>query len=306
MSSEGVDDLIDIQKSVTEQFCTSLFANVTQLLSLIAYYEQIKEQPLRFLIENRWIPWSEESKFWLFTRYSDLARKESERRSKLATELLQSLLKSAGIVYYHLESLSGLQSIEKKQQWLYQHLHIIYHCLYAVQHCHSISHFCEMTSVHSKDSLDSFLSQGFSFQETVERVSEIYHRIPLLDSSLRNLYAPLEKPGFLYRKVLYPLIHYTCFIVPFLRFFPHRWLGDKTWIEIYQDGKNMFMSIISFLKQHMIDPLSCIYQELFHNRYMSTDVSTVEQSREAVLRMVESLVSYPIPKNVSICPYSIP
>ncbi|GJD09902.1 Nuclear control of ATPase protein 2 [Galdieria sulphuraria] len=78
----------------------------------------------------------------------------------------------------------------------------------------------------------------------------------------------------------------------------HRWLGlRKTWIEIYEDGKGIWMSMISFLKQHMIDPLSSIYQELFHNRYMTMDASVVEQSRDAVLRMVESLVSYPIPKN---------
>ncbi|GJQ11995.1 hypothetical protein GpartN1_g3786.t1 [Galdieria partita] len=291
--SEGIDGLFRVQRRVTEQFCASLFANVTQLLSIIAYYEQTKEQPIKFLIENRWIPSIERDNFWQLNKYSILIRQEAERRSSSASKLLQALLESAGLVYYHLERSFSLQNSVKKQHWFYEHLHMIRQRLYALEHCHSLSHFCDMTT-HLSESLDSLVSQ-YSFEESVEKLLQVYQKIPLIDSALRKLYASLEKPGFLYRKVLYPLLHYSWFMLPFIRFF-HRCFR-KSWIEIYEDGKGIWMSMISFLKQHMIDPLSSIYQELFHNRYMSMDASVVDQSREAVLKMVESLVSYPIPKN---------
>jgi len=292
--SPRVDDLFQVQTNVTEQFCASLFANVTQLLSIAAYYEQAKDQPVRFLIENRWMPIGKD-KLWYFARYSVAAREEAERRAKLATELLQAVLESAGALYYHLEQLSGLQNLDKKRQWLSEHLHMIHQRLYAVHHYHSIPHFCEMINNLTRSSDSLFTSD--SFEESVEHVLEVYEKIPFLDSSLKQLYASLEKPHFVYRKFLYPLIHYSWFMFPFIRLF-HRLFGvRKTWMEIYEDGKGIFMSIVSFLKQHMIDPLSCIYQELFHNRYLSTDATVVEQSRESVLRMVESLVSYPVPKN---------
>eukprot|EP00871_Galdieria_phlegrea_P001414 jgi/Galph1/2273/GphlegSOOS_G943.1 len=284
------EELIGIQYHITNKLCSNIFASVTELLSNVTYYEQRRRQALRFLFESRWIP-SEADCSWMqgLLNYSSLAKEEMKRRIEACNNLLQTFLGISGFFFHHLEESTYITTPLKKIQWLQQHIYIVDQLLYAIDHSESANHFSEIANrilLNRQSTLNSQhqLSQPTEF---IDKLKAMNARVSNLRFLLPQLYLSIQRPSVLYSKILFPLTRMTLFVLPLFRFV-HSFVW-KDWNTIYEDTKEILMNILSFMKEHIVDPLSSIYRQVFHHRYLTTNEESIERGRQSIQRMVESL-----------------